>query len=86
METTSNALDYGLLKYTDAAKNRVGGFIETPNQRLGIHHTLPFVGPAQLAKVTVGNQHTADGAPLVLGDLGTTAWGPPAPDRRRRHQ
>ena len=75
METTSNALDYGLLKYTDAAKNRVGGFIETPNQRLGIHHTLPFVGPAQLAQVTVGNHHTADGAPLVLGDLGTTAWG-----------
>ncbi len=75
METTSNALDYGLLKYTDAAKNRVGGFIETPNQRLGIHHTLPFVGPAQLAQVTVGNHHTASGAPLVLGDLGTTAWG-----------
>ncbi len=75
METTSNALDYGLLKYTDAAKNRVGGFIETPNQRLGIHHTLPFVGPAQLAQVTVGNHHTAGGAPLVLGDLGTTTWG-----------
>ena len=39
----SDALDFGLLKYTDAAKNRVGGFIDTPNQRLGIHHVLPGV-------------------------------------------
>ena len=44
MDTTSNAFDFGLLKYTDAAKTRVGGFIETPNQRLGIHHTMTTSG------------------------------------------
>ena len=40
----------GSLKYTDAAKNRVGGYIETPNQRLGIHHVLPVFTPQQLAR------------------------------------
>src|SRR3954451_18545633 len=75
METTSNAFDFGLLKYTDAAKNRVGGFIETPNQRLGIHHTMPNIGPEQLAAVRIGDRRKPSGAPLVLGDIGRTTWG-----------
>ncbi len=53
----SDALDFGLLKYTDAAKNRVGGFIESPNQRLGIHHVLPVFDPASLARVTVADRY-----------------------------
>src|SRR5437773_11559609 len=36
METTSNALDFGLLRYTAAAKTRVDGMLDTPNQRLVI--------------------------------------------------
>src|SRR5215467_8156523 len=43
-EVTSDALDYGLLKYTNAAKTRVGGLIDTPNQRLNIQHILPSSG------------------------------------------
>jgi Cu/Ag efflux pump CusA len=42
---TSDALDYGLLKFTNASKTRVGGFIDTPNQRLGVQHILPVIGP-----------------------------------------
>ena len=49
-QVTSDSLDYGLLKYTNAAKSRVGGFIDTPNQRLGIQHRLPVIGPEDLAK------------------------------------
>ncbi|HYX83728.1 MAG TPA: efflux RND transporter permease subunit [Gaiellales bacterium] len=75
MSVTSDALDFGLLKYTDAAKNRVGGFIETPNQRLGIHHVLPVFTPAELGKVTVSGKYRADGSPLQLADLGTPTWG-----------
>ena len=71
----SDALDFGLLKYTDAAKNRVGGFIESPNQRLGIYHVLPVFSPEDMARVTVHDRLKADGSPLVLGDLGTMAWG-----------
>src|SRR5205823_12110174 len=40
-EVTSDALDYGLLKYTNAAKTRVGGFIDTLEQRLAVQHLLP---------------------------------------------
>jgi len=75
MSVASDALDFGLLKYTDAAKNRVGGFIETPNQRLGIHHVLPVFTPASLSQVTVSGKTDTDGTPLTLADLGTMTWG-----------
>src|SRR5690349_4682935 len=71
----SDALDFGLLKYTDAAKNRVGGFIETPNQRLGITHVLPVFTPASLAKITMPGRRDVDGTPLALGDLGNMVYG-----------
>ncbi len=72
---TTDALDFGLLKYQRAAKARVGGFIETPNQRLEIEHLLPVVGPRQLASVAVGEQRKTGGTPSRLGDLGTVRWG-----------
>jgi CzcA family heavy metal efflux pump len=75
MQVASDSLDFGLLKYTDAAKNRVDGFIDTPNQRLGIYHVLPVAGPASLASVTVGDRRKADGSALTLGDLGHVVWG-----------
>ncbi len=73
-EITSEALDYGLLKYTDAAKTRVGGFIDTPNQRLAIQHVLPIIGPEDLAKVPIPNRTKPDGSPLTLGDVGKVVW------------
>ncbi len=73
-EITSEALDYGLLKYTDAAKTRVGGFIDTPNQRLAIQHVLPVIGPEDLAKVPIPNRTKPDGSPLTLGDVGKVVW------------
>src|SRR5437660_6575195 len=71
---TSDAMDYGLLKFTNAAKSRVGGFIDTPNQRLGIQHLLPVIGPEDLAKVPVNDKKKSDGSPLTLGDLGQVVW------------
>src|SRR6266516_2064711 len=73
-EVTSDALDYGLLKYTNAAKTRVGGFIDTPNQRLGLQHTVPVIGPEDLARVPVHDKKKSDGTPLTLGDLGQVVW------------
>jgi CzcA family heavy metal efflux pump len=75
MSVASDATDFGLLKYTDAAKNRVGGFIDTPNQRLGIHHVLPVFTPESLSEVTVSGRTDTDGTPLTLADLGTMTWG-----------
>src|SRR3989440_934695 len=71
---TSDALDYGLLKFTNAAKTRVGGFIDTPNQRLGLQHILPIIGPEDLARVPVHDKKKSDGSPLTLGDLGQVVW------------
>jgi CzcA family heavy metal efflux pump len=73
-EVTSEALDYGLLKYTNAAKTRVGGFIDSPNQRLALQHVLPVIGPEDLAKVPVHDRKKSDGSPLTLGDLGKVVW------------
>jgi CzcA family heavy metal efflux pump len=73
-QVTSDALDFGLLRYTSAAKSRVGGFIDTPNQRLGLQHVLPIIGPQDLAKVPVNDKTKSDGSPLTLGDLGQVVW------------
>src|SRR5262249_30430355 len=70
----SDALDFGLLKYTNAAKTRVGGIVDTPNQRLLLQHVLPVIVPADLAKVPVNNRTKPDGSPLTLGDLSRVVW------------
>ncbi|HEY1367618.1 MAG TPA: efflux RND transporter permease subunit, partial [Gaiellaceae bacterium] len=75
MSVASDATDFGLLKYTDAAKNRVGGFIDTPNQRLGIHHVLPGTTPESLSEVTVSGKTNPDGTPVTLADLGRMTYG-----------
>ena len=36
-----------------------GGFIDTPNQRIGVRHVLPIVSPGDLAQVTVSAKRTA---------------------------
>jgi CzcA family heavy metal efflux pump len=74
MQVASDSLEFGLLKYTNAAKTRVGGFVETPNQRLPIEHVLPVFGPADLARVTVNERRKPDGSPVVLGDVGNVVW------------
>ncbi len=73
-EVTSDALDFGLLRYTNAAKSRVGGLIDTPNQRLEVQHVLPVIGPEDLARVPVHDRKKGDGSPLTLGDLGQVVW------------
>jgi CzcA family heavy metal efflux pump len=75
LQAASDAFDFGLLKYTTNAKTQVGGFIDTPNQRLGIEHVLPVFGPKDVDRVAFRNKLRQDGKPLTLGDLGVTKWG-----------
>lgn len=66
MEGTADALAAGILRYSDGAHIGTGGWIETPNQRIGIHHVLPIATPEDLAKVTfTGN----DGEKKQLSDV-----------------
>src|SRR3954454_14933218 len=72
METTADALDVGLLRYSSGAHIGTGGFIDTPTQRLPIHHILSSATPETLAQVPVA---TRDGKQLVLGDVAQLVWG-----------
>ena len=67
MNVTADALDAGLLKYTNGTVVGTGGAVESPNQRLGIQHTLPIVTPTDLRRVVVGTG--ADGEAIRLADV-----------------
>jgi CzcA family heavy metal efflux pump len=69
MEVTANALDVGILQFSGGAVIGTGGFLDTPNQRLGIHPVMPIVGPADLAQMPIADKKKSDGTPLVLSDV-----------------
>ena len=66
MEVTSQALDAGLLRFAEGNFIGTGGFVETPNQRLEIRHSLPIVSPEDLASVAITER---DGKVLRIGDV-----------------
>ena len=57
VETTGNALWVSSLSFLEASSPGTGGFIDTPQQRLGVWHVLPISSPEELAQVSV--QRTA---------------------------
>jgi CzcA family heavy metal efflux pump len=73
MQATSDALDAGLLRFSNGAVIGTGGFVETPNQRLSVRHTQPIITPADLAQVPVARRA---GRELRLGDVARLAYGP----------
>ncbi|MDT7726013.1 MAG: hypothetical protein QOI21_2589 [Actinomycetota bacterium] len=72
METTAKALEAGLLQFSDGAVIGTGGFIDTPNQRLGVQNILPILSPDDLAKVPIERNN---GPPIALGDVATVVRG-----------
>ena len=75
MDVTADALDVGLLQYSEGSVIGTGGFIDTPNQRIGIRSVLPIVTPEALAQVPINDRRKPDGSPLLLGDVGDVVWG-----------
>jgi Cu/Ag efflux pump CusA len=63
IKTTGNALWVSPLSFLQASTPGSGGWIDTPNQRLGVRHVLPIVEPEHLARVTV------EGATVSLGEV-----------------
>ncbi len=55
VETVGEALWVSPLSFLESSKPGTGGFIDTPNQRLGIRHLLPIATPEDLGKVPVVN-------------------------------
>jgi CzcA family heavy metal efflux pump len=63
VETTGNALWVSSLTFLEASTPGTGGFIDTPQQRLGIWHVLPISSPEELAQVPL------TGTAWRLGDV-----------------
>ncbi len=53
ISTAGNALWVSPLSFLDASSPGTGGFIDTPNQRLGVRHVLPIVSPEGLSNVII---------------------------------
>jgi CzcA family heavy metal efflux pump len=66
IQTTGNALWVSPLSFVEASTPGTAGFIDTPNQRLGIQHILPITTAEDLSQVRV--EDTGSQA-LRLGDV-----------------
>ena len=75
METTANALDVGILQFSNGAVIGTGGFIDAPNQRFNIQPVQAIKNPQDLAKVPIPGKTRSDGTPLVLSDVANVVEG-----------
>src|SRR3990172_6501616 len=75
MDVTSSALDVSLLFFSEGAFVGTGGFIDTPNQRLGIRSVLPTISPETLGEVSINDRTKPDGSPLLIKDVANVVWG-----------
>ena len=70
LTAADNAVDNGLLSFTTGAAIGTGGWIETPNQRLGIRNQQVINTPQQLANVPLARRGSQT---LTLGDVARVA-------------
>lgn len=68
IKTSGNALWVSPLSFVEASTPGTGGWIDTPNQRLGIQHLSPVKTADDLARVRLD---TESGKKLALGDVAT---------------
>ena len=71
IKTAGDSLWVSPLTFLNASFPGTGGWIDTPNQRLGVQHVLPISTPEDLARVPV------DGAKVKLGDVAKVVEGHP---------
>jgi CzcA family heavy metal efflux pump len=72
MSATGEALDEGILQFNAGNFTGTGGFIDTPNQRLAIHHAPPILDAADLETVQV---RTGDDELIPLATVANVALG-----------
>jgi CzcA family heavy metal efflux pump len=69
MAVTAEALDVGLLQFSDGSVIGTGGSIDTPNQRLTVRASSSIHGANELGRMPIHMKKNADGSPLVLNDV-----------------
>ncbi|MEW6475977.1 MAG: efflux RND transporter permease subunit [Actinomycetota bacterium] len=75
MTTTADALEAGLLQFSEGSIIGTGGFLEGSNERLNIRHRLPIKSVEDLAQVPLVRK---DGTPIKLADVANVIeTGPP---------
>ena len=53
MTVTADAIDAGLLRFSEGGFIGTGGFIDTPQQRLQVRHSIPILTEGDLARVPI---------------------------------
>jgi len=66
IESVGNALWASPLTFIEAATPGTGGFIDTPNQRIGIQHVQPIRGPEDMVAIPIEEKPG-----VVIGDVAT---------------
>jgi CzcA family heavy metal efflux pump len=66
METTSNAVDAGVLAFEEAFTVGQGGFVESNGRRMNVRSVQPIFDAKDLAKVPL---ERVNGRPMRLGDI-----------------
>ena len=66
MTATADAIDAGLLRFSDGGFIGTGGWVDTPQQRLNVRHVLPIFTHKDLAQVPIEKRN---GKVLRLGDV-----------------
>jgi CzcA family heavy metal efflux pump len=72
-EAVSDALDVGLLRYSNGAFIGQGGFVETPNQRMALGFIITAATPETLARSPIT---TRDGRRFLLSEIADVVYGP----------
>ncbi|MGH9004550.1 MAG: efflux RND transporter permease subunit, partial [Acidimicrobiia bacterium] len=72
VESTGNALWVSPLSFLEASTPGTGGFLETPNQRIGVQHIQPIESAGELAQVPLEG---TGGAALRIGDVAEVVEG-----------
>ena len=73
MDAGADAVEAGLLQYSDGAVVGTGGFVESGDRRLNVRHVQPIKDPDQLAQVPVAER---GGRIVRMGDLGNVLVDP----------
>ena len=68
MTTTSDALDAGLMRFSEGALIGTGGFIDSGTQRTGIRHKLPIASANELSQVII-RPATLTAPAVRIGDV-----------------
>lgn len=70
IEAAGDALWMTPLTFLKGSMPGAGGWIDNPNQRLGVHHEMPITRPEDMAKVSLAPVHLLmTGKSMSLGDV-----------------